>query len=243
MLKKFSLAGLLLVSPFLLSSCSSLVESTRKSLLGSETPRKKSKEVKWVSKAQYDGLMERYKNLSDKYEKLKDESLQSSQSAYDQVDELAKQTPTETVDVFAKNGLADQAAKSAPTPVPVPKPAPKGKLNNDEVSQELQYYKKAMALKENGKIDEALKIFQYLERSPTDQVRVRARAQIGDIYMLKGQYDLALQVYETMITNDAFSGKILTALKKAVVCCDRLNLTQKKLKYQSILEDFFEIEG
>ena len=98
-------------------------------------------------------------------------------------------------------------------------------------------------LKSFNTIDEALKILQYLERSPTDQVRVRARSQIGDIYMIKGQYDLALQVYETMITNDAFSGKILTALKKAVVCCDRLNLTQKKMKYQSILQDFFEIEG
>ena len=100
-----------------------------------------------------------------------------------------------------------------------------------------------MALKANGKDDEALKILQYLERSSTEQVRVRARAQIGDIYMEKGQFDLALQVYETMITSDAFSGKILTALKKAVVCCDRLNLTQKKMKYQSILEDFFEIEN
>ena len=242
MLKKYSLTGLILVSPFLLSSCSSLVESTRKSLLGSETPRKKTKEVKWVSKAQYDGLMERYKDLSDKYEKLKDESLQPSSSAYDQVEELAKKTPSETVDVFAKNGLADQAAKKAPA-IPTPAPVAKESLNSDEVSQELQYYKKAMALKENGKIDEALKILQYLERSPTDQVRVRARSQIGDIYMIKGQYDLALQVYETMITNDAFSGKILTALKKAVVCCDRLNLTQKKMKYQSILQDFFEIEG
>ena len=176
------------------------------------------------------------------YEKLKDESLQPSSSAYDQVDELAKKTPSETVDVFAKNGLADQAAKKAPA-IPTPVPVAKESLNSDEVSQELQYYKKAMALKENGKIDEALKILQYLERSPTDQVRVRARSQIGDIYMIKGQYDLALQVYETMITNDAFSGKILTALKKAVVCCDRLNLTQKKMKYQSILQDFFEIEG
>lgn len=239
-MKKFLPAFFVLAFIFS-SSCSSLVESTRKSLLGSDTPRESSQEVKWVSKAQYDALMDKYKNLSDRYEKLKDESLHGSKAGYSQVDELAGANggKSETVDVFAENGLADQASK---TPVPAPV-APKKTLTPNEMEQELQYFKKALALQLNGKADEALKIFQYLERSSTEQVRVRARAHIGDIYMQQGQYDLALQVYEKMIHNDAFSGKVLDALKGAIACSDKLNLTQKKMKYESILRDFFEIEG
>ncbi|MEX1099609.1 MAG: tetratricopeptide repeat protein, partial [Bacteriovoracaceae bacterium] len=176
------------------------------------------------------------KNLSDQHEKLKDENISSSN--FNQVDELAEKesaSSAETVDVFAKDGLADQASASAPVP-------PKN-LNQDEISQELEYFRKAAALKANGKVDEALKIFQYLERSSTEQVRVRAREHIGDIYMQKGQYDLALQVFEKMIRHDAFSGIVLTALERAVEASEKLNLEQKKAKYQSILKDFFEIEG
>lgn len=242
MLKKV-LTALLFLGLFVVSSCSSLVESTRKSLLGNDAPRDSSKEVKWVSKGQYDSLMDRYKNLNEKYEKLKDESISGGSDGYSQVDELAQgqgsmPTKSETVDVFAENGLADQATKTAPVN-PAPRKEP---LSAGEMDQELQYYKKAVALKLNGKTDEALKIFQYLERSSTEQVRVRARAHIGEIYMEKGQYDLALQVYETMIRNDAFSGKVLRALQGAVLASEKLNLSQKKAKYESILRDFFEIE-
>lgn len=226
------------------SGCSSLVESTRKSLLGSDKPRKdSSKEVKWVSKAQYDALMDRYKTLNDRYEKLKDDKIGSGQAGFDQMGEMASggqsaPSKSETVDVFADNGLAEQASKSQASAPVEPK-----NLNPQEVDQELQYYKKAVALKENGKVDEALKIFQYLERSSTEQIRVRSRAQIGQIYMSKAQYDLALQVFEKIIQNDAFSSKVLEALEGAVVCSDKLQLQQKKQKYQSILRDFFEIEG
>lgn len=241
MLKKV-FAALFLAGLFFASSCSSLVESTRKSLLGDEAPRKSSQEVKWVSKAQYDDLMTKYKDLNDKYEKLKDDKI-SEGSGASQIDELAASAaPAETVDVFAKDGLADQASRtSAPETPSDSRPVPPLKAGG--VEQELEYYRKAAALKANGKLDEALKVFQYLERSPTEQVRARSRANIGEIYMAKGQYDLALQVFETVIRQDAFSGKVLDALKGAVAASEKLNLPQKKMKYESILKDFFEIEG
>lgn len=233
MLKKI-LTAFFFVGLLIFTSCSSLVESTRKSLLGSDAPRKSNQEVKWVSKAQYDELMLKYKNLNDKYEKLKDENLNGSKADFDQVGEMAqKPTKSETVDVFAENGLADQASAAAPAK----------SVNPEGVDQELEYYKKAVALKQNGKTDEALKVFQYLERSNTEQVRVRARAHIGSIYMGQAQYDLALQVYENIIMNDAFSAKVLEALEGAVAASDKLQLTDKKAKYESILKDFFGMEG
>ena len=84
MLIKFILS---LIMSVLLLSCSGLVESTRKNLLGSEAPRKNAKkEVKWVSKNQYDDLMVKYKSLNDKYEGLKEQKL----TAGSQIDQLDK---------------------------------------------------------------------------------------------------------------------------------------------------------
>ena len=53
------------------------------------------------------------------------------------------------------------------------------------MEEELDYYKKAIALKENQKNDEALKIFQFLEKSNSRQLRVRAKKNIGNIYLAK----------------------------------------------------------
>lgn len=165
----------------LLPGCSSLVDSTRKSLLEGDKPQKTKQEVKWVSKDQYDKLMERYKSLSDRYEALKEESLEK-RKGFDQANELA-QGSTETIDVFKED---DQAGTQV---------ALSDKVEAD-VGQQLAYYKKGLALKQNGRIDEALKIFQFLEKSPTKQISVRAKKHIGEIYFSKKQFDLSLQVYE-----------------------------------------------
>ena len=91
-------------------SCSGLVESTRKTLLGSDAPRTKSKkEPKWVSKAQYDDLMAKYKNVNEKYEKLKDDKYSQGQSGFDQVADMNSPTSSETVDVFEKERNREQA--------------------------------------------------------------------------------------------------------------------------------------
>ena len=230
---------------FILMSCSSLVESTRKSLLGEDSPRKAKKEVKWVSKVQYDDLLTRYKNLKDRYDKLKDDKL-NGDSSYNQMEEMAANgqgSNDETIDVFAKGGLANQVQNSgSKNSAPAPQLELQN-LNNSDIEDELKVYKKGIALKLNGKIDESLKVFQYLERSKSEQIRVRAKNHIGNIYMDKSQFDLALQVNEAIITNYAFSGKVIDALKNAVICCEKLGLTDKKLKYQSILRDFFEIKA
>lgn len=212
-------------------SCSSFVESTRKSLLGDETPRKSvKKEVKWVSKGQYDDLMVKYKTLNDKYERLKEQGL-NNKSGFDQITELSKSKSksTETVDVFGDNGLSSKL-KSTRSSVP------------SSIEEEVSYYKKAVVLKSNGKNDEALKLFQFLENSTVAQLKVRSKLHIGDIYFSKNQYDLALQVYEDIIRNHAFSSSVLGALKHAVVCSTELGLSDKKAQYESLLKDVFGMQ-
>ncbi len=226
-----------------LSSCSSFIDSTRK-MVGADDHHKKKKQVKWVSKAQHDDLIVKYKNLSEKYERLKDEKLTSPQG-YNQLDEIsAPSMPAaepsikdDTVDVFGKGGLANQVA-NAPKAVPVAETQA-----TSEIDQELKTYKKAIALRIRGKEQDALKIFQLLERSRTKQIRVRSRLNIGEIYLKHRQYDLALQVFENMIFKDSFSGKVLEALKGAIACSENLGLNEKKDKYQSILVDFFGIQS
>ena len=228
MLSKISLV-VLSISFF--ASCSGLVESTRKNLLGDDSPRSdKKKNVKWVSKTQYDDLMGKYKTVNDKYEKLKDDKYAQSGTGFNQVDELTKSTSADTVDVFGKDGIVNKPA------------APKLSVNQTSMDEELDYYKKAVALKSNGKLEEALKIFQFLEKSNSKQIKIRSKRYIGDIYLSGKQYDLALQVYEDMIRKNAFSGSTLNALSNAAKCADKLGLTDKKAQYESLLRDVFETQ-
>jgi len=125
MLSKISLV-ILSISFF--ASCSGLVESTRKNLLGDDSPRQAKKEAKWVSKTQHDDLMAKYKTVNDKYEKLKDDKYTQSDSGFNQVDELAKSSGADTVDVFGKDGIANKPADQ------------KLSVNQTSVEEELDYY-------------------------------------------------------------------------------------------------------
>lgn len=240
MKSKFSLTAI--ASVFILStSCSSLVESTRKSLLGDSGKQRKAQpqQVKWVSKAQYDDLMGKYKSTLAKYEKLKEEKL-TSQDKFEKLDELSASMNGETIDVFGDKGILNKKSESS-----APVVAIKAEKSSNENSYEksLNFYNKAIALKFNGKSTEALKVFQYLQNSKFDQIRVHAKKQIGDIYLEKGSFDLALQVYDQIIGKHAYSSEVLNALKGAVMCSKKLGLTEKTMKYESLLKDVFEVRS
>lgn len=216
----------LLVVMTALSSCSSWIETTRKTVNGEDGPRKAQKEVKWVSKAQYDDLMVKYKNLLNEYDSLKNAKSSNDPNI---ASEVVNQNLAESVNVFAPQHMAPAKAVENKS------------LSIDEASKELKLYRRSEALYGMGKVDEALSAFQVLQKSPTSQIRVRAKRYIALIYMRKEQYDLALQVLEQIIQSEAFSAVVLDALSSAIVCCQKLGLEEKREQYQSILKDVFQL--
>ena len=222
--------------------CSSWIERSKKLIDDEEAKQAKNHgktQSKWVNRKDYENLNLKYKNLSDKYEILL-KSKVDPKTSFDQIDELAKKTPIvnlpsgskiETVDVFGKGGLVTEVEKLSV------------QTETSSIERELKTYKKALSLKEAGKTDEALRVFQFLEKSMFEQVQVRARMEIGLIYLEKNQYDLSLQVFEKVIGSNAFSGKILDALRGAFKSAEGLGLTDKKLRYQSMLRDFFGVRS
>ena len=69
--------------------------------------------------------------------------------------------------------------------------------------------------------------------------RVRAKFLRGEVLFHQGEYDIAKQVYEDILTHDAFSGIVLKALERLIVCSEKLKLESERKKYHSILHNFF----
>jgi hypothetical protein len=73
----------------------------------------------------------------------------------------------------------------------------------------------------------ATKIFQQLENGAHPSIKARAKFQVGEMLLEKGQHDLALQVFEDIINKNSHSGIVLAALKQAQVCAEKLGIQNK----------------
>lgn len=193
-----------------------------------EDDEKKANKSRTVSREQYDQLLVKYEELSKKYETLKEGPKESNSL----VDELQKSSAenfanvspnVETVDAFPGNQQVVVATEDV----------------GSDVESQLALYRKGMTLKTSNP-GEATKIFQQLEAQGAPAVKVRSKLQIGELLYSKGQFDLALQVFEDIINTQAHSGMVLDALKYAVVCSDKLGIQNKKDQYASMLNDVFE---
>lgn len=182
-----------------------------------------------VPRKQYDQLLLKYEELSKKYEQLKErpagpegtlvEELQNTQS-----ENVSDFTASDTVDPFSASST--QLKENASIDIP------------SDIDSQLNLYRRAIALKQSN-LNESTKIFQQLDQNSIPAIKVRAKAQLGEILLLKGQYDLALQIFEDVINKHAHSGVVLDALKGAVKAADKLGLPQKKDQYSSMLNDVF----
>ena len=206
-----------------LNSCS-WYRDVERSLVADD--EKQAKNSRAVSRQQYDQLLVKYEELSKKYETLK-EGPNKQPSL---VDELQK-TSGEN---FANNSSNAETVDAFPNQVVI---------STDDVPSDIEsqltLYKKAVSMKGSNP-GEATKIFQQLETAGVPAVKVRSKLQIGELLYAKGQYDLALQVFEDIINKNAHSGIVLDALKLAVVCTDKLGIQDKKDQYASMINDVFE---
>ena len=91
-----------------------------------------------------------------------------------------------------------------------------------------------------NKFDNALAILKDLETSKEKQIVVRAKLALGDLLFKQGEFDLAMQAYEDIIKNYAFSGLVVKALGKLIACSEKLKQPEKQAKYYSLLHDFFD---
>ncbi|MFZ4712175.1 MAG: tetratricopeptide repeat protein [Bacteriovoracaceae bacterium] len=209
---------------------------------------KEEEEPEMVPRAQYDALMTKFTELE---KKVATQAPAATPKADDLVSELektamkdnesmeAKSTLMETVDVFDAKGTSV---------VTTSLPGKSGEMSETNMSNsgvsniesEITELKKAMGMAGAGKFDQATKMLQSLSKSSNNkQVQVRAKFGTGEVFLAQKEYDLALQVYEDIINHNVYSGLVLNALKRAITCSEKLNLTDKKARYESLLKDVF----
>ncbi len=217
-----------LLSLLVFSTSCSWYRDIQRSLVDDD--EKNQKQNRPVTREQYDQLLVKYEELSKKYETLKESPNANKSSLVDELqksqsENFAQPSPNvETVDVFA--GQGGNTVSASP------------EVSTDIESQ-LNLYRRGVALKASNP-GEATKIFQQLEVQGIPAVSVRARFQVGEILFGKQQFDLALQVFEDIISKNAESGMVLQALKFAVACSEKLGIQNKKEQYASMLNDVFE---
>lgn len=172
--------------------------------------------------------MSRYEELNRQYQALKDGRASDPlvtelRDAPMLTNQGVENSPrVETVDAFS-----GAAASTAPVAA-------------DDIEGQLTRYRQAQAMRATNPT-EAMRTFQELASSAVPPIRARAQLQMGEVLMQQGEFDLALQAFEGVISRMSYSGVVLDALRNAAVCSEKLGQTQKKTQYLSLLKDVFEI--
>jgi tetratricopeptide (TPR) repeat protein len=224
---------------FILSSCAWLDRQTEKLFSRDHKQAVSEQEAQYVSRDQYEALLRKYEALkNEKVEANMDSDSYVNHNADELINQLDQsKNQLQTVDAFqTKPKLQSRPNVIASTPVIVDKP-----VSYQEAQVLVEKYQDAVNLTAKGSLDQALKIFQELERSGLDQVRVRSKFNIGEILYRQNEFDLAMQVYESLLQTHAFSGLVLQSLERLVDCAQKLGLEQKSLEYKSFLNDVFGV--
>lgn len=197
-----------------------------------------------VPKFQYDDLSKKYEDLLSKYRDLEGKN--------------SKEAPTdlvETVNVLDENlktSTSQIASNSKTTENSQEEKLLQDALNDEkkmenqptdgEVESEILSIRKAQELVKGNKLNDALAILKDLENSKVLQIKVRVKFAIGEIMLLQKEYDLAMQIFEEIVSEYAFSGVVVETLDRLVTCADKLGQGVKKEKYYSMLHDVFGVQ-
>lgn len=247
--------GLLFCSTLILTSCSSLWlhrDQTVDSALNDGAQSQSST----VSKEQYDELARKYNDLLSQSKNLK--AIEAAQAPIvvanpndQKKPSLAEEThidPSELVNRIdsaipdVANFESAEVANKPATPGPATPTSMGVKTvnNTDEIDDQISRLREVQELVKVNKFEQALVILKELETSKEKQIVVRAKMMLGDLLFNQGEFDLSSQVYEEIINKYAFSGFVIKALGKLVVCSEKLKQPEKQAKYYSLLHDFFE---
>lgn len=237
------------VTPVLLLACLGLVSSC--SFL-SKRQVDEDGAGEEVSLKEHQELKQRYSDLAKRYDLLQQElnSGPAEQEGPQILDDLNDAPDSadlaETVDVFAKQqagetSKAQQQQQQQSKSKASSKPRLKSEdLDEDLIEEQILSIRRIEEFVSENRFDEGLREIKKLENSPVDQVRVRAKFYLGEILFKQEEYDLAMQIYEEIIQQDAFSGIVIKSLGRLIICSENLKLDQKRDTYYSILHDFFE---
>ncbi len=146
------------------------------------------------------------------------------------------------------HGLAETVSPLDPSPntqatPPNPADHKAGAMPTDTViEQQIQLLRDIKQQIEQKEFAMALENIKQLEGSPVRQIAVRAKYFQGEALFHQEEFDLAMQAYKDIVSQHAFSGLALSALKRLILCSEKLELEEERKKYHSILHDFFEEE-
>ena len=104
----------------------------------------------------------------------------------------------------------------------------------------IQYYRKALSLKNSGKTPEALTTFsQFVERYPDHPLASHAQFQVGDSHFIQKEYLLAIEQLEKLLKNYDKSARIPEALAELVVSHEALNQKEQAARHRHHLTSIF----
>lgn len=200
-----------------------------------------------VSYEQHELLKQKYEELAKRYSLLQQE-LESSENSRpnilndlnetkDQTNDPKTEDLAETVDVFATQ---QKKRETKSRPVSSRPRITSEDIDPDLIEEQIQMIRKIEALVGQNRFNDALNEIKKIEDSPIRQINVRAKFNLGEVLFAQEQYDLAMQIYEEIIKEDAFSGVVIKTLGRLIVCSENLKLDKKRDTYYSILHDFFE---
>jgi len=234
----------------MLSSCSWL--TSRRTRVGEED---RSVTQDFVPKAQYDQLLFKYNEmLRASQSQNQNQKVSENQTPVqttrkedfiDMVDDLNKIAPTadknlghgseNTIDVFSKqqNGHSSVAKDMVPV-------EDESLTGDDSIEGQIVSLRKARDFIARNEHNAATSLLKELDKSAVRQIKVQAKFYMAELLFAQKEYDLAMQIYEEIISKYAFSGIVLKALGRVVVCTERLKLSKKQEQYYSLLHEIFE---
>ena len=245
-------SAVLICSSLVLTSCSSLWLHRDQTIDSALEDGPKSATV---PKEQYDEMARKYQELLNQSKNLKTQEATAlaapvdpnaqkmpitSEATMIDPSELVNRIDTAIPDAPGADGVDALKMETAKGPSVPTSMGVKTVNNTDDIDDQISRLREVQELVKVNKFENALIILKELEASNEKQVVVRAKMMLGDLLFNQGEYDLSSQVYEEIIGKYAFSGFVIKALGKLVVCAEKLKQPEKQAKYYSLLHDFFE---